>query len=125
MPRILVVEDDPLNNNLICTFMRRAGHEAEGVHGGRDALRRFHEDAFDLVLMDVQMPEMSGTDVMRVMKTAKEDVPVIAVTAYALQGDRESLLAEGFDEYVPKPIDVARLTSVVAEQIAESKKGIS
>jgi CheY-like chemotaxis protein len=119
--RILVAEDNPVNRKLVMTILRKRGHKVSGVENGRRAVEVLEaaKPKFDAVLMDLQMPEMSGfeaTAAIRVREQAEaigHRVPVIALTAHAMKGDRERCLAAGMDGYLAKPIDVTELIDTV------------
>jgi PAS domain S-box-containing protein len=115
--RVLVVEDNPVNQELTVHLLERRGHKATVAENGREALRVLERHAFDLVLMDVQMPEMGGLEATRRIrgkeKTAGGRLPIVAMTAHAMQGDRERCLEAGMDGYVSKPIEAKDLFAVV------------
>ncbi len=115
---ILVAEDNPVNQALAVKLLEREGHTPTVVATGRAAIDALHERAFDLVLMDVQMPEMDGLEAIafiraeeRKQKSARQ--PIVAMTAYTMRGDRERFLEAGFDGYVKKPIDIAELFEAI------------
>ena len=105
---VLLAEDNIVNQKLVVRFLERAGHRAVVAGNGREALEKLAEENFDVVLMDVQMPEMDGiaatTAIRALEKTTKVHIPVIAMTAHAMKGDRERCLAAGMDEYLAKPL---------------------
>ncbi|HVU23397.1 MAG TPA: ATP-binding protein [Opitutus sp.] len=106
----LVVEDNPLNRRLTAAMLAQLGHDAEYAFNGREAVERARNPAFDLILMDVQMPELDGLSATRLIReeeaaTARRRVPIIAVTADASREDRENCLAAGMDDYIAKPLD--------------------
>ncbi|PYP91485.1 MAG: hypothetical protein DMG65_07440 [Candidatus Angelobacter sp. Gp1-AA117] len=105
---VLLAEDNIVNQKLVVRFLARAGHRAVVAGNGREALDKLAEENFDVVLMDVQMPEMDGiaaTEAIRAgEKTTKAHIPIIAMTAHAMKGDRERCLAAGMDEYLAKPL---------------------
>lgn len=108
--KILLAEDNLINQKVAIRTLNSAGYEVDAVLNGEQAVRAFTEHNYDLVLMDIQMPEMDGftaTKLIRNMAEPKSKVPIIAITAHALVGDREKCLESGMDEYIPKPI-VAR-----------------
>jgi len=115
--RILVAEDNAVNTLLVTALLRKRGHTVVNVVNGREAVAAVAESEFDVVLMDVQMPEMDGleaTALIRKSKTATGiHVPIIALTAHAMKGDREICLAAGMDEYLSKPIDVNELFALI------------
>ena len=105
MKRIAVVEDNP-DNRLLVTALLEDRYEIIEYENGQEALKGMRADPPDLVLMDISLPEMDGRQVLVAMKQqeALATIPVIALTAHAMAGDREELLAAGFDDYVMKPI---------------------
>ena len=117
--RVLVAEDNPVNRTLVTTLLGKRGHTVTAVENGRDAVAAVGAgpDAFDLVLMDLQMPEMSGLEAARAIRDREggsaRRVPIVALTAHAMQGDRERCLAAGMDGYLAKPIDVDQLIATV------------
>ena len=117
--RILLAEDHPINQDLAVRILERWGHVVTVANDGREAVEACKTEEFDLVLMDVQMPEMDGlaaTAALRALeKPAGRHTPVIAMTAHAMEGDKERCLAAGMDGYVTKPIDRARLFRAIEE----------
>jgi two-component system, cell cycle response regulator DivK len=113
--KILVVEDNELNLKLFCDLLRAHGFEAEPVRDGREALERARAIAPDLVVMDIQMPYISGLELIEQMKADGElrATPIMAVTAYAAKGDEERIRDAGAEGYVSKPISVARFVEAV------------
>ena len=111
---ILLAEDHDVNRNLTERILRRLGHTVSAAPNGKKAVDISEEEGFDLILMDMEMPEMDGweaTSVIRQREAASgKHVPIIAVTAHALKGNREMLLTSGFDGYMAKPIDFVVLT---------------
>ena len=118
--KILVVEDNELNLKLFCDLLRAHGYEAEPVRDGREALDRAHAFAPDLVVMDIQMPHVSGLELIEAMKAndALRPIPIMAVTAYAAKGDEERIRDAGAEGYVSKPISVLRFVEAVAGLLA-------
>jgi two-component system, cell cycle response regulator DivK len=114
--KILVVEDNELNLKLFCDLLRAHGYEAEPVRDGREALDRAHAFAPDLVVMDIQMPHVSGLELIEAMKAddVLRPIPIMAVTAYAAKGDEERIRDAGAEGYVSKPISVLRFVEAVA-----------
>ena len=109
--RILVVEDNPLNLKLVRDVLQFAGYDVIGAQSGEEGLRVAEEDPPDLVLMDLQLPGIDGTETLRRLRAGNlgRDVPVVAVTAFAMAEDRERASLAGFDGYVEKPISVREL----------------
>lgn len=106
MSRILVVEDNPANMKLVALVLRDAGHHVLQAVDAVEAREAASRDAPDLILMDVQLPGMDGLSAARAIKAnpATCDIPVIALTAMAMQGDAERIRAAGCDGYIAKPI---------------------
>ncbi len=117
MSRILVVDDNALNLQLTCITLELAGHEILRASNGREAIEITESEPLDLILMDLRMPVMDGKHAMKHIKTNAQTkhIPVVALTASAMKGEREQLLASGFDGYIDKPIDVNTFASTVAE----------
>ncbi|MGB8658402.1 MAG: response regulator [Candidatus Zixiibacteriota bacterium] len=114
--RILVAEDNPMNQKLAVTLLKKAGYSVESVEDGKMAVEALKRAAYDLVFMDVQMPEMDGfeaTKTIREMESDRKHTPIIAMTAHAMKGDRERCLQAGMDDYISKPIDPQELISSV------------
>jgi len=115
--RILVAEDNPVNQELALELLKQRGHTAVVAENGQRALAAARDGSFDAVLMDVQMPRMSGIEATRAIREAEKatgaHVPIIAMTAHAMKGDRERCLQAGMDAYVSKPIQAAELFKAV------------
>jgi len=109
--RILVVEDNPLNLKLVRDVLNFAGYDVIEAQSGEEGLRVAQEDPPDLVLMDLQLPGIDGTETLRRLRqgTLGRDVPVVAVTAFAMAEDKDRASRAGFDGYVEKPISVRAL----------------
>ncbi len=116
---ILVAEDNLVNQRLLRGVLARAGHRVEVVGTGRAALEALKKQRFDVVLMDVQMPEMDGYEAAAALRAAEKDtgerVPLVATTAHALQSDREKCMEAGFDRFISKPIDIDELLATIVE----------
>ncbi|MBL8215522.1 MAG: response regulator [Bryobacterales bacterium] len=115
--RILLVEDNPINQKLSKRILEKAGHAVEVAGDGQDALLKLQRSVFDIVLMDAQMPGLDGFQATRAIRQGIEGVdsaiPVIAMTALAMAGDRERCMEAGMDEYVSKPIDADALLALI------------
>lgn len=110
--RILVVEDNQVNLLLATTILKKAGHRVEGASNGLEALSAIRSRPYDLILMDMMMPEMDGleaTRAIRQLSDSRAEIPIIAMTANAMKGDREKCLQAGMNDYLSKPIDKAKL----------------
>jgi CheY-like chemotaxis protein len=114
--RILYVEDNPANLFLVQRVARMGSHEVLNYTNGESALENFDRDNPDLVLMDVQLSgAMTGLDVTRKLRSNGHKVPIIAVTAYAMVGDRERCLEAGCDDYLSKPLPVPKLLEIITK----------
>jgi len=115
--KILLAEDNAVNQKLAVRLLEKQGHSAAVVGTGRAALEAHEQQEFDLILMDVQMPEMDGLEATRAIrereKSQGKHLPIIAMTAHAMSGDRERCLAAGMDGYVPKPISGQELAKEI------------
>jgi len=120
--RILVAEDNAVNQKLIVRLLEKRGHSVQVVPNGRDAVEILEEREFDLVLMDMQMPVMDGfeatSEIRKREKPEGERLPIIALTAYAMKGDRERCLTAGMDGYLTKPIRGNELDEILNQYIA-------
>ena len=117
MAKILVVEDNALNIKLFCDLLAAHGHEPEGVTDSRFALDAARDFQPDLVITDIQLPHVSGLELMELIRAdaGLRHVPIMAVTAYAGVGDDERIRAAGAQAYVSKPISVLRFAEAVEE----------
>jgi len=129
--RILLAEDNPVNQQVAVSMLEMLGHRVELVGDGRQALEALERSNFDLVLMDCQMPELDGFEVTsrlreneaadaRAGEPTSPRVPVIALTANAMQGDRERCLAAGMDDYLSKPLTLAQLGAALGKWLPEA-----
>ena len=115
--QILVVEDNELNMKLFRDVLVATGYRALEATTGAEAIALATEKAPDLVLMDIQLPDLDGVQALRRLRanTGTAAIPVLAVTSQSMRGDRERFLAEGFDGYVSKPVNVRELLGIVRE----------
>jgi two-component system cell cycle response regulator DivK len=106
--RILVVEDNDLNRKLFCDLLRAKGFEVEPVADGREAIDKTRLFMPQLVVMDIQLPNVSGIDLIEAIKADEElkAIPILAVTAYAGKGDEETIRAAGAEGYLAKPVSI-------------------
>ena len=111
MPKVLIVEDNEMNRDMLSRRLERKGHQVAIAVDGAQGVELARAQAFDLILMDMSLPVMNGWDATRALKAdaATKAVPVIALTAHAMAGDREKALEAGADDYDTKPIEFARL----------------
>lgn len=118
--RILVVDDGETNRDLIELLLTDAGAEVVCKENGRDGLEAALGGRFDLILMDIQMPVMDGISATGAIRARAQTTPVIALTAHAMRGDKESCLAAGFNDYLSKPLDIDELMNTVARVLKAS-----
>jgi two-component system, cell cycle response regulator DivK len=113
MPKILIVEDNELSRDMLSRRLRRKGYEVLVATDGQEGIAMAQRELPDLVLMDLSLPDLDGWEATRRLKTDSktQSIPVIALTAHAMSGDREKALDAGCDEYDTKPIDLRRLLS--------------
>ena len=127
--RVLLAEDNPVNQTLAVRILERLGHKVQVVTNGKEAVGRAQTENFDLILMDVQMPEMDGLEATTAIRTAEagtgKHVPIVAMTAHAMKGDREKCLSAGMDEYLSKPIRIDELKQAISEVEKIRKTGQS
>jgi len=117
--RVLLAEDNPVNQTLAMRILERLGHKVQVVNNGKEALGRAQGEEFDVILMDVQMPEMDGLEATAAIRDAEagtgKHVPIVAMTAHAMKGDREKCLSAGMDGYLSKPIRIDELKQAMSE----------
>lgn len=114
--RVLLAEDNSSNQKVILMMLKRLGYPARAVSSGRAAVEALENEHFDVVLMDVRMPDMDGLEATRVIRQRlHNDLKIIAVTAYALRGDREKCLAVGMDDYISKPVKMEELAAMLGK----------
>ena len=123
--KILLAEDNLVNQRLAVGLLEKHGHEVHVVENGRECVEAFSRGSWDVVLMDVQMPRMDGLtatrEIRRLERSAGTRVPVIAMTAHAMQGDRQRCLESGMDDYIAKPIRIHRLMEVLGQSLDDSR----
>ena len=116
--RILLAEDNAINQKVVAGMLASGGHQVVVVDNGQQAVEAVQRQVFDVVLMDIQMPEMNGLEATAAIRDAERDsgrrLPIIAMTAHAMAGDRERCLAAGMDGYVAKPIRIADMFATIA-----------
>lgn len=124
--RILVVEDNPVNQKIALAMLEKLGYRAHAVGNGKEAVEAIGRGRYDIVLMDCQMPEMDGYEASRTIRLAElggqPAVTIIAMTANALKGDREKCLQAGMDDYVTKPIRLPELKGVIEKNLVLSEE---
>lgn len=123
--KILIVEDTPQNLKLFKLIVEAQGHQCLTAEDGEAGVAKARQEVPDLILMDIQMPKMDGVSVLRLLRQGGEtkDIPVIALTSYAMKGDRERFLAAGFDGYIAKPISKEELVATIQRYGPENHSG--
>jgi CheY-like chemotaxis protein len=117
---VLLAEDNPVNQKVAARFLERIGYRADCVVNGLEAVEALNSRHYDLVLMDLQMPEMDGLEASRLIRKLRLDrqPKIIALTANAMQGDRELCLAAGMDDYVTKPVKIHEIAAAIRRQFS-------
>jgi CheY-like chemotaxis protein len=117
--KILIVEDNPANMRLIRMVLRNKGYSLLEATDGEEALAVAMEEPPDLIVMDIQLPKMDGLEVTRRLRQVPRfrQVPIIALTASSMEGDRDKIIAAGCDEYISKPVDTRRFPLLVAKML--------
>ena len=125
MAKILIVEDNALNIKLFCDLLAAHGHDAQAVTDSREALDSARAFSPDLVITDIQLPHVSGLQLIRMLREDRQlkSVPIMAVTAYAGAGDEERIRSAGAQAYVSKPISVAKFVAQVDELLGPDLRG--
>ena len=123
---VLLVEDDQVNTAVMTAMLTKLGHLTTHASNGLEALDLLLEKTYDLILMDIQMPKLNGMDTVKAIRTdpkfrAVSDVPIVAMTAYAMAGDKEKFINAGMDAYISKPIDLDQLASQINRLITTRK----
>ena len=115
MPNILLVEDDEMNRDMMSRWLIRWGYKVTMAVNGEEAVNKVHRDKPDLVLMDLSLPKIDGWEATRRLKAdvKTRQIPIIALTAHAMTGDRVKALVAGCDEYSAKPVDFKRLQKII------------
>jgi CheY-like chemotaxis protein len=119
---LLVVDDNPANQKLLEAILRAKGYEVRSAGTADEAIAAIEAELPKLILMDLQLPDVDGLTLTRRLRgnPAHADIVIIAVTSYAMKGDRERALVAGCDDYVTKPIDTRRLPELVATHLAST-----
>ncbi|HOZ48524.1 MAG TPA: response regulator [Candidatus Hydrogenedentes bacterium] len=126
--RILLVEDNLVNQKVALRAIQKAGFRADVANNGREAVDALEKGHYDLVFMDVQMPEMDGFEATRVLRRREgasgTHVPIVAMTAHAMKEDRERCLEAGMDDYIPKPVNPQEMLVIVERYLARGEAGV-
>ena len=121
MIKALVVEDTPLNMELVLEILTSLGMDVDIANDGEEAVRKTEKEIYDIIFMDIALPGIDGAQATGIIKNRPgyKNVPVIALTAFAMKGDKEKFIAGGFDDYIAKPIDVTNFIKKVEILIGE------
>lgn len=122
MARILIVEDNPMARHALRRILEKADYEVTAVSDGPEGLAEAQERKPDAIILDMDLPTLDGWEVARALKeeSATSDIPILALTSHALEGDRERALAAGCDEYATKPVQVPNLMARIAALLEAS-----
>ncbi len=124
--RVLVAEDNLINQKVVCYMLEKNGHQVTSAHNGQEALEALEKSLFDVILMDVQMPKMDGFEATAAIRKREAEsgsyIPIVALTAHAMKGDRERCLEAGMDDYVSKPIKPEELFATINRAIKKTNK---
>ncbi|GAB6045798.1 hypothetical protein JCM11957_13960 [Caminibacter profundus] len=122
MKKILIVEDDELNRIVIKEMINILFPKIkiDIASNGKEALEQLEKNSYNLIISDINMPIINGIELLKKLKQ-KINIPVIAITAYAIVGDKEKLLMQGFDDYISKPVDMNQLSKILEKYIKEEQ----
>jgi len=117
---ILIAEDDMVSKTALQTILRKAGYKITSVENGAEVLRELKKNSFDLILMDIQMPIMDGVEAAKAIRSGKAgkdntSIPIVALTAFAMSGDKETFLDAGMNGYLAKPVDIGDVNDLISE----------
>ncbi|SDL03643.1 PAS domain S-box-containing protein [Catalinimonas alkaloidigena] len=122
-PRVLLVDDNPINRKVASEILRKAGCDVVTASNGAEALATVGNDSFELIFMDIQMPDMDGVTAMKKLREQHKQLPpIIAMTAYSMQGDEDKFIQSGMDDYLSKPIKPETLVMMVKEWVKKPTK---
>ena len=123
--RLLLAEDNLVNQKVVLAILRKKGYKIDVANDGREALAKLEETPYDLVLMDVQMPVLDGLEATRLIRADRrwDALPVVAMTAHAMNGDRERCLQAGMNAYISKPVQPAHLVATIERYLSQEKPG--
>jgi len=123
--KVLLAEDDPVSRNMVTIIAEKKGFQVVAVENGKEAVSAYENEKFDLILMDVNMPYMDGFSATAQIRLREKKLsyytPIIAMTAYALKGDREKCLDSGMDDYLSKPIDISQVLEIIDKYVVRDK----
>ena len=120
MPRILIVDDSEDNRDVLARRLQRRGFDVTQAAGGKQGVDQASSDLPDLILMDMNMPELDGWEATRMIRQQGSNVPIIAITAHAMAGDRERAIEAGCTQYHTKPVELDKLLETIESLLAGS-----
>jgi two-component system, cell cycle response regulator DivK len=120
MPKILIVDDNEDNRDVLSRRLQKRGYHVTSAGDGQAGVTQATNDSPDIILMDMNMPEMDGWDATRLIREQGIAVPVIALTAHAMQGDRERALEAGCTDYHTKPVEIEKLLALIEKLLTKS-----
>lgn len=118
----LIAEDDKSCQLLITELLERMGLETTTADDGKEAIEKSKNQSFDLIFMDVRMPNLNGLEATKILRKNKTKIPIIAITAHAMEGDRKSCIKAGCDEYLSKPIDHNKLVEILDRHLPAKQR---
>ena len=124
--KILLADDEPVGSEIVSALLERRGYTVKLVEDGAAILEALEFERFDLLLCDISLPDMDGTEVVKIIRSGKREcvdpyIPIIAVTAYSLPRDRERFLSCGMDKYISKPVDFDELLGLIEETCGKGR----
>lgn len=123
MTKVLIVEDNPLNMELVTFILKAGGIDVMQAFDGPEALDKIRNNGFDLILLDIQLPGMDGIEVIKNIKfSTSRNIPIVALTAHAMHGDEQKFINSGCSGYISKPIDVSTFLGKVLSYVADGGK---
>jgi two-component system cell cycle response regulator DivK len=123
--KILIIDDNEKNRKLARVLLLHNGYETIEAEDGKQGIEQAKKHLPDLILMDIQMPVMDGLEATKKLRADEQtkNIPIIAITSYAMKGDREKIVEKGFDAYIPKPIDIDGFIEQIKEFSQANKRG--
>jgi signal transduction histidine kinase/DNA-binding response OmpR family regulator len=125
--KILLAEDDKLNSQTMIFFLNKAGHIVTHAVNGNEVLSFLEKDSFDMILMDIQMPDLDGVETTKMIRNSEKayaNIPVVALTAYAMRGDKEKFIGAGMNDYETKPVDINNLLEKINQFAIDNKNTV-
>ena len=123
--KVLVVEDDPTNQKGVLAMLEKVGLQTEVANDGNEALQKATDQSYDLILMDIQMPNLNGYQATKALRKKGSTTPIVALTAYAMKGDAEKCIKAGCDDYLPKPINREKLFETIGKYLTSTDDSLN